>query len=326
MKNIMTGILCVGLLLGIAHTNEQVPFLEKSKSVLIEKATALAEGQKNLSGIQGMGRVRNLKVALILSPELQALYKELVQSMTKPDQMAKMDEFLQEWSVADSFTQLRYEPDFIFPTSFEYAQWEGSDNQVRDFDKFYIYDEYFVLMNPDPASVVRIQEKGEKWMVKNFQISEGIIEKIKIINAFSGLKERQFYFRDDHHLNEIIAQIYETYDAIAFMVYLQLSGETRLAKYNDLIDVNLTTFALDYSKVIAAFEEATRKDLLNGTVDLYEFLAQGHGQKCEDGMNLLNKNLVAIEQNGTKKQFDEMLGRKHVAFYRSIGFTASNSQ
>lgn len=313
--------LFLGLLMNVGSANQPNQFLTKSKTIMAEKAPQSVNSGGN-AAIKGEGRVRNLKVALVLSPDLAKLYEQMQAFSTKKEQLALLDNFLWHWVKADKFTQLQYESDFMFPESRDYAKWNGSKDQIRDFDKFYIYDEYFALMNPDAASIVRIQKREGHWLVQDYEMPKDIISKIQIINAFSGLKERQFYFRDQKHLNEIIAQINQTYDAISFMYYLQIANETRLAKYIDLIGIDLKTFELDYSKVLAAFEESAKNDLLNTTVDLYEFLAQGYGAQWPEGSALLNQQLAVLRANDQLSQLYEMINLTHLALYNYIGFKA----
>ncbi|MBS7821598.1 hypothetical protein J7552_09970, partial [Wohlfahrtiimonas chitiniclastica] len=258
----------------------------------------MTDEQKKASYIEGMGRVRDLNEALVLSPQVQQAFNILKNSSTKSEQMARMQNFLSAWINSDKSIQIRYAQDFNKDNGFQgyFAQAKhvqgGGGTVVRPGD-----------INNNISSIV---------------IPEDIYVKIKIINAFYNLEERPFYFVNQNDLNTIIKQINDTYFALEFIVYQQVAAETRLAKYTDLIAIDLATFSLDYSKVAAAFKSYTEKDPMNAAIDLYEFLGQGHSSNWEEGMNLFGEYLATMKQHGQLSVFIEALGKSHFDFYQGI--------
>ncbi|MFT0214079.1 hypothetical protein VQ643_16000, partial [Pseudomonas sp. F1_0610] len=300
-----------------------INFVQDSTRAEFVNKVEMTDDQKKASYIEGMGRVRDLNEALALSAQVRIYYDALKNAPEKAFQMAVMFNFLTSWISADPAVKLTYAADWIEDDDMSSTL---SSQNITTAKKPTIINKYFVQMEAGGGGItVRPDQVGGTFTAV-LPVTDELVQKIKIINAFYNLEERQFYYLNMIHGLEIIKQIEETYSALEFMLYQQVSSETRLAKYTDLITVDLAKFSLDYSKVVAAFETYSKQYSINATVDLYEFLAGGHATHWNEGMELLSQYLGSLKQQNKMDLFLDTLGRDHLELYSISGIIALKDQ
>jgi VCBS repeat-containing protein len=207
------------------------------------------ESLQNLPNLPGMGRLRELKEAAALSPALAAVLTQYAATGTRTEQRALLDQLLLEWAKTDP--QYSNAPIALYSSAQGLIYSETSTNII------YLWRGENVIVN---------------WLAGTNAQYLGVTQQnhIGVVDAVFGASRAT-------GLNEATAKQVTNYDtsyaAIADAIYDSLLTQTRLKKYMDSIDLNITENSMewDFSGLNTMFQDKLASDPLNGVTDLIEF-------------------------------------------------------
>ncbi|WP_232462182.1 calcium-binding protein [Neisseria chenwenguii] len=250
-------------------------------------SVTLTKEQARAANLQGIGRLRDLREAAALSPELAEALKAYSAAETKAEQQELLNSLINKWAETDPAygTGVQFLPPMIKTAN------EGT------------------ALTPSQASNLLLPvEISEEYKLK---IQESL-QKIAVLDAFSGERSAVIYVQNANQILSFLDTARATYDKLAGNVYESLLFQTRLQPYLNEIGLKLegNEFALDYSGVLAKFSEVYAKNPEKAFVDLGEFLAYGKmsaDSSAELG-ELFAHYVETAVQDGTLSDYIDALG------------------
>ncbi|MDO8299394.1 calcium-binding protein [Lacisediminimonas sp.] len=229
-----------------------------------------------LPDMQGSGRVRDLREAASLSPELsEALHGYAIES-TRDAQLARLDDLIAQWANTSDMLSLKMQADALAAQGVTLS-----------------YDLPSLTATP-AARDAFIDKLGvvERFMGFTYGTTGGGARFTALSAGEGNVSVRMVPMQ--------IESVERAYDRIKADMYEALLLETRLRPYYDQIQVTLTDGipALDLSGVAAAFRSAIQQDRDSGVIDMIEFLSVlGHRSVANAAPDLAA--LVIAELEGT---------------------------
>ncbi|WP_054618658.1 calcium-binding protein [Neisseria sp. 83E34] len=253
----------------------------------------MTEEQAKAANLRGMGRVRDLREAAVLSEELAADLKAYSAAETKEAQKAMIDGLIDKWAKTDPL----YGQGVQFSAPYIQTANEG-------------------------RAIVRAGDTGNGNMTVSgilldppkeyLDLIDSALAKIAALDSFTGRKSNTIYVTS----NQEIANFHHTstlsYNQLAEGVYKGLLFQTRLKPYLEEISFTIENneFKLDYSKVLAKFNEVHAKDPQKAFVDLGEFIAYGKPGADLGGLSgLFAEYVFKASEAGHWEKYAEALGK-----------------
>ncbi|WP_373752485.1 calcium-binding protein, partial [Neisseria weixii] len=254
-------------------------------------SVALTEEQMQAANLQGIGRLRDLREAAALSPDLAETLKAYSNAETKAEQQALLNKLVQEWAKTDP----DYHVGFTFSTAMIRTANEG------------------VALTPTQAGLVLGYSIPQEYLDK----IQHYRQKVATLDAFSGEKSRVMFSMNDTETKRIFSVIDKAYDSLNDNVYQALLFQTRLQPYLNEIGLVLENdeFKLDYSGVLAKFGEVHAENPEKAFVDLGEFLAygkQGIASSSAELSALFERYVDTAKTQGTFEALKAALGNEAV--------------
>ncbi|WP_107688895.1 calcium-binding protein [Neisseria wadsworthii] len=248
----------------------------------------LTEEQMQAANLKGIGRLRDLREAAALSPKLAEVLAAYSKAETKTDQQALLDTLVGEWAKTDP----RYGGNIVFAAPYIKTASEGvalTPAQEREMlSKVYIPSKEYLDM------------VDQTW------------HKIAALDAFLGEKSNIIYVSSDRDIAKFFQVANKAYDTLGQNIYKALLFQTRLKPYLKEIGFTIENneFKLDYSKVLAKFNEIHAKDPQKAFVDLGEFIAYSKQGADLGGLSgLFAEYFYKASEAGNLEKYTEALGK-----------------
>lgn len=202
----------------------------------------------DLPEFQGMGKLRDLRQAAALSPQLAMALQMFAAAGSREDQRTLLANVMLEWA--------RTNPDY-------------SEGSVRLSFGGSVED-------PNSSNVIRLRPGQALVWPDPEELSIEDIRKVRVVEAMLGYEPIEVLWWG----NETIDQYMQMYDRLFDGVYASLSKQTRLKHYFDSVRVNWSdetrTVAYDFTALEAALQLRHQSHPLDAALDLAEVLgAQG---------------------------------------------------
>ncbi|WP_040666811.1 calcium-binding protein, partial [Neisseria wadsworthii] len=253
----------------------------------------MTEEQAKAANLRGMGRVRDLREAAVLSEELAADLKAYSAAETKEAQKAMIDGLIDKWAKTDPLygQGVQFSAPYIQTanegTAIVRAGGAGNGNMTVS----------GILLDPPKEYL---------------DLIDSALAKIAALDSFTGRKSNTIYVTS----NQEIANFHRTstlsYNQLAEGVYKGLLFQTRLKPYLEEIGFTIENneFKLDYSKVLAKFNEVHAKDPQKAFVDLGEFIAYSKQGADLGGLSgLFAEYFYKASEAGNLEKYTEALGK-----------------
>ncbi|WP_193004243.1 calcium-binding protein [Neisseria yangbaofengii] len=250
----------------------------------------LTEEQMRAANLQGIGRLRDLREAAALSPELAETLKAYSVAETKAQQQALLNKLVQDWAKTDP----DYHAGFNFSTAMIRTANEG------------------VALTPTQAGLILGYSIPQEYLDK----IQHYRQKVATLDAFSGEKSRVMFSMNDTETKHIFSVIDKAYDSLNNNVYQALLFQTRLQPYLNEIGLKIENdeFVLDYSGVAAKFGDVFAENPEKAFVDLGEFIAYSTTtSNLTELSSLMAQYAKAAVENGTFEQYAQILGTETLA-------------
>ncbi|MFC5919508.1 calcium-binding protein, partial [Neisseria weixii] len=250
----------------------------------------MTEEQMRAANLQGIGRLRDLREAAALSPDLAETLKAYSDAETKAEQQALLNKLVQEWAKTDP----DYHVGFTFSTAMIRTANEG------------------VALTPTQAGLVLGYSVPQEYLDK----IQHYRQKVATLDAFSGEKSRVMFSMNDTETKRIFSVIDKAYDSLNKNVYQALLFQTRLQPYLNEIGLRIENggFVLDYSGVAAKFGNVFAENPEKAFVDLGEFIAYSTTTgNVTELSSLMAQYAKAAVENGTFEQYAQILGTETLA-------------
>lgn len=264
---------------------------DKLYSRFIDKIDMTAE-QAQAANLSGIGRLRDLREAAALSPNLAHILKAYSQADSKATQQALLPELINEWAKTDP----QYGGGIRFLAPYIRTANEGiaiTPSQERD------------LLKALPAI-------PQEWIDK----VNAALEKIYALDAFTGEKSNVIYITSNQDILDFYHATKDTFQALSDNIYQSLLLQTRLQPYVSEIGFKLENneFKLDFSGVTAAFGEVYTQNPEKAFVDLSDLLAYQPklAEQWKEGAALWAAYLYEAEQQGVDSAYLAQVGNDTV--------------
>ncbi|WP_416190946.1 calcium-binding protein [Neisseria sp. CCUG12390] len=247
----------------------------------------MTEEQMQAANLQGIGRLRDLREAAALSPDLAETLKAYSNAETKTEQQALLNKLVQEWAKTD--------PDYHVGFTFSTAMFRTANEGVA--------------LTPTQAGFIVGYSIPQEYLDK----IQHYRQKVATLDAFSGEKSRVMFSMNDTETKRIFSVIDKAYDSLNDNVYQALLFQTRLQPYLNEIGLVLENdeFKLDYSGVLAKFGEVHAENPEKAFVDLGEFVAYSKDNGSvgiQQLSSLFAQYVQAAVAQGMFEQYAEQLG------------------
>ena len=231
-----------------------------------DKVELTAE-QARAANLSGIGRLRDLREAAALSGDLANVLKAYSAAETKEAQLALLDALVHEWAETDSKWGKK-------PITLS-SSWVRTANEG-------------VALTPGQVSKL----KGNEMIFLSDEAKAAIDtarDRIAILDAFSGQDSSTLYYMSEEDALNIVKVTNDTYNSLATNIYQSLLLQTRLLPYMNQIGFKIENeqFVLDFTAVIAAFNQVHESNPQKAFVDLGELLAYGKLNDWAEGRLLL---------------------------------------
>ena len=228
----------------------------------------IPEALKDLINLKGMGKLRDLREACVLSPALEADVRAFSAATTREDQRALLETLLYDWA--------KTSPTFTNAGIQMYAS-----GGVED---------------PNSTNVIQLRP-GELMVSVPVDLPVDEVRKVRIVEAVMGWEPIHGVWWGTTNLARYIA----VYDALFEGSYTSLSTQTRLKPYLGLIDLtysDVTGVAFDFGRLETALATRHSASPEAAIVDLAELLKfNGQmlvGQGWSQGESLLRGWLTEV--------------------------------
>ncbi|MFW6699542.1 calcium-binding protein, partial [Acinetobacter pittii] len=220
---------------GQSHIMGDVNFSFNSIYSSFNNAIELTAEQQQAANLQGVGRVRDLREAAALSPELAETLKNYSNAETKAEQYDLLDQLILNWAKTD--------PDYKEANELQMVSWVKTANEG-------------IALTPGQASTGTLSSPLS-------QESKIMLDKIHymlpILNAFSGSKSSQIYYDNEADIKNVFNTINNAYMSLKEGIYTGLLYQTRLDDYLAEIKFNLQATnpseLFDYSGIQEKLEQ-----------------------------------------------------------------------
>ncbi|OTK24855.1 calcium-binding protein [Acinetobacter pittii] len=220
---------------GQSHIMGDVNFSFNSIYSSFNNAIELTAEQQQAANLQGAGRVRDLREAAALSPELAETLKNYSNAETRSEQYDLLDQLILNWAKTD--------PDFKEANELQMVSWVKTANEG-------------IALTPGQASTGTLAAPLS-------QESKIMLDKIHymlpILNAFSGSKSSQIYYDNEADIKNVFNTINNAYMSLKEGIYTGLLYQTRLDDYLAEIKFNLQATnpseLFDYSGIQEKLEQ-----------------------------------------------------------------------
>jgi hypothetical protein len=200
---------------GQSHIMGDVNFSFNSIYSSFNNAIELTAEQQQAANLQGAGRVRDLREAAALSPELAETLKNYSNAETRSEQYDLLDQLILNWAKTD--------PDFKEANELQMVSWVKTANEG-------------IALTPGQASTGTLAAPLS-------QESKIMLDKIHymlpILNTFSGSKSSQIYYDNEADIKNVFNTINNAYMSLKEGIYTGLLYQTRLDDYLAEIKFNL---------------------------------------------------------------------------------------
>jgi len=256
-----------------------------------DKVELTAE-QARAANLSGIGRLRDLREAAALSGDLANVLKAYSAAETKEAQLALLDALVHEWAETDSKWGKK-------PITLS-SSWVRTANEG-------------VALTPGQASKL----KGNEMIFLSDEAKAAIDaarDRIAILDAFSGQDSSTLYYMSEEDALNIVKVTNDTYNSLATNIYQSLLLQTRLLPYINQIGFKIENeqFVLDFTAVIAAFNQVHESNPQKAFVDLGELLAYGKLNDWAEGRLLLAQYIQEAQKNGALDSYVAALGNNAI--------------
>ncbi|WP_159068630.1 calcium-binding protein [Neisseria wadsworthii] len=246
----------------------------------------MTEEQAKTPNLQGISRLPDLREAAALSPDLAANLKAYSEAETKEAQKALLDGLIDKWAKTDPLYGSGIQ---FLPLGIE-TQNEGA------------------TLSRGQAEAAKILIPSQEYL----DMVDSTLQKIAALDAFSGLKSNTVYVTSNQDILRFYQTTVKTYGQLSDNIYQGLLFQTRLKPYLEEIGFTIENneFKLDYSKVLAKFNEVHAKDPQKALVDLGEFIIHGkHGDNLDKLSELFTEYVYQASEIGVLGAYAEALGK-----------------
>ncbi|MCK0914267.1 type I secretion C-terminal target domain-containing protein [Acinetobacter pittii] len=220
---------------GQSHIMGDVNFSFNSIYSSFNNTIELTVEQQQAANLQGIGRVRDLREAAALSPELAETLKNYSNAETRSEQYDLLDQLILNWAKTD--------PEFKEANELQMVSWVKTANEG-------------IALTPGQASTGTLAAPLS-------QESQTMLDKIHymlpILNAFSGSKSSQIYYDNEADIKNVFNTINNAYMSLKEGIYTGLLYQTRLDDYLAEIELNLQATdpadLFDYSGIQEKLEQ-----------------------------------------------------------------------
>ncbi|MDO5686726.1 MAG: FrpA/C, partial [Neisseria sp.] len=249
-------------------------------------SVSMTPEQARMANLKGIGWVRDLREAAALSPALTAVLKAYTAAETKAAQQALLPELIWEWA----------------KTSPEYQEYKAPLMEAVN------------LIHGGSSGAIAVRPGGvEHISIYPFLAEfERAMPKISILDAFSGIRTEQLYYRGEAYAKHVVDVIEKTYQDLSDNIYFALLTQTRLKPYLDQISFAVIDgkFTLDFTGVQAAFEQVFATDPKKAFIDLGEWIAvQPDGMQWQEAHTLFTQYIDYAKENQLLNEWAEALGK-----------------
>ena len=247
----------------------------------------LSAEQAHNANLSGIGRLRDLREAAALSPDLSEILKIYSKASTKEAQLAVLDALVSAWAATD--------PQYANANTYKLS----SDLVIGNSG---------IALTPSQFSALRSNQVVLDDETK--QAFEQARFKIAALDAFTGENSKTLYYGTIQHAKNIIRTINETFDNLKNTIYKSLLLQTRLQPYMAQINLKIenNAFVFNYEGLTAAFEHSYKIDPVKTFVDLGELLAYGGLHDWQDGRLLMAQYVSEARETNRLDSLLEALG------------------
>ncbi|MBJ8499260.1 calcium-binding protein, partial [Acinetobacter oleivorans] len=237
---------------GQTHIMGDVNFSFDSIYSRFNNTIELTAEQQQAANLHGAGRVRDLREAAALSPELAETLKNYSNAETKAEQYDLLDQLILNWAKTD--------PDFKEANEVRMVSWVKTANEG-------------IALTPGQAATVTLVAPLSKE-------SQAMLDKIHhilpILDAFSGSKPSQIYYENEADIKNVFNIINNAYVSLKEGIYTGLLYQTRLDDYLAEIKLNLQATdpaeLFDYSGIQEKLEQIFITNPEKGLTDLSDLV------------------------------------------------------
>ena len=255
------------------------------------QAVKLTNEQRTTANLQGVGRLRDLREAAALSPDLAKVLLAYTKAETKAQQKALLDNLVDNWAKTD--------PNYSVGSKFSTSMIRTANEGVG-------------LTPSQGSSMLLAGEVSDEYKAKLHELRT----KIATLDAFSGEKSDVIYTQSKQQMEDFLKIVRETYEKLTDAVYENLLFQTRLKPYLNQIGITLENgeFKLDFSRVTALFSEIYGRNPEKAFIDLGEFLAYSNisteSSEFAKLSSLMSQYSLDAINKGTFERYAETLGKE----------------
>lgn len=203
----------------------------------------IPDALKGLANLNGMGKLRDLREACVLSSVLEQDVRAFSSASTREDQRTLLDGLLYDWA--------KTSPTF-------------TDGGIRAHSGGGVED-------PDSTNVVMLRP-GEVLTSVTTDLAADLVRKIRVVEAVLGSEPITDIWWGDTTVNQYL----KIYNTLFEGTYASLAGQTRLKPYLDLVEIafsgDTSELTFDFTKLDAALNAKHADTPETAIVDLGELL------------------------------------------------------
>ncbi|WP_143269143.1 calcium-binding protein, partial [Alysiella filiformis] len=232
----------------------------------------LTAEQSRAANLSGIGRVRDLREAAALFGDLSATLQSYSQADTKQVQMALLDKLVQKWAETD-------------------PQW-GKRAYAFNSGLVETKNQGYALT---PNELKRVMS-GEIFSEETRIGLAESVNKRAILDAFTGQDTSRLFVFSESEAKRVVKLTNETYASLTNNIYKGLLFQTRLKPYVSEIAFKIEDgqFALDFTRVIATFNQIHESNPQKAIVDLAELMGYAKIELKQTGLPELLAHYVAV--------------------------------
>jgi Ca2+-binding RTX toxin-like protein len=229
-----------------------VNFSFDSASRLFTEVILLTSEQKKVINIAGMGYLRDLREAALLSTELNQIVADYSRANTKTQQRELLPALILSWAKTDPKFNDKNE---ILP-AFQQTDSEGSGIGLTPMD---------VFLRPDTIEIP--SETID-------QINQ-LKPLIAILNSFAGVSGSNLYYASEEDVRSLCQRILVAYDELALFIYKSLLVQTRVKPYLQNVEVGLDedNININFQDTLALFDRVFSEDPSRAIFDLVDLIS-----------------------------------------------------
>ncbi|MBO7080461.1 MAG: hypothetical protein J6V99_00250, partial [Neisseriaceae bacterium] len=240
----------------------------------------LSEEYLQLPNLHGVGFLRDLREAAVISDELNQILIQYQNAQTKQEQQSLLSNLILSWA----------------ETSPEYEMYRPAADLA------------FNLVGGAGGGAIGVTPSTPV-MVANLLPPEfsDALKLIGIIDAFTGIKTEKLYYRDKKSVDNIIKVVNESYDKISDHLYQGLLLQTRLKPYIDEIDllIDHNSLSIDYHGMEDLFQQVYETNPEKAFIDLAELLVYGNLNDWHNGFSMLSQWAGELNRSGSLNDYLE---------------------